>query len=53
MDRVLGYEPIGRGFESLRVRQLQNPDKIDFLSGFCYNELSYLKGVVFDEKFTV
>ena len=35
------------------LKQLQSPNKIDFLLGLCYNELSYLKGVVFDEKFTV
>ena len=25
LDRVVGFEPIGRGFESLRVRHLKNP----------------------------
>ncbi len=29
LDRVLGYEPRGRAFESLRAHQQNNPPKVE------------------------
>ena len=32
LDRVTGYEPVGRGFESLAARQAKKtPNKVSFL----------------------
>ena len=33
LDRVSGYEPEGREFESLRARQMKSPPKVGFLFG--------------------
>ena len=44
LDRVTGYEPVGRGFESLQARQsvqLQQSENHVFLRGFLF----YVKGI--------
>ena len=36
LDRVLGYEPRGRGFESCRARQNINGLRVKIVSHFCF-----------------
>ena len=47
LDRVLGYEPSGRRFESSRVRHLENK-KPCFYRAFYFLDLK--KWVVFDQS---
>ena len=36
LDRVLGYEPSGRRFESFRVRHMLKPEQIIFVRVFSF-----------------
>jgi hypothetical protein len=44
LDRVLGYEPRGRGFDSCQPRQMQSPE-VKKLQGFLHWQVFIAKSV--------